>query len=383
MATQINFFPIDAGRIYDDTISFLESYVSEPLYPGDERRLFGEAIVALMAAVLNKCNEDARQSLLRYAGGTVLDAMGERVRTSRLQPDMAVTVLRFSVPSPLAFNVLIPSGTRATPDSTHYFATKTVAVLTSGSFYVDIDAEATEGGAAHNGFGPGMINTIVDLVPYIGSVANLTTTVDGDDGEPYTTDGDDAYRERIRIAPAQFSTAGPEAAYRYYALSADADIDDVKIISDQQAGTINIVVLMKDGEGPSAEFAEKILSVVSDQSVRPLNDLVRIDHPNFIGYNIEFKYYVTAENEEAAINTIEGAGGSIDQYRTYQDGAIGRDINPDKLRALVLAPSWDQDATLTGALRIDVISPSFQVLTDREVARFSGNITVSHEVVEE
>lgn len=383
MANQINFFQIDAGQIYDDTISFLESYVSEPLYPGDERRLFGEAIVALMVAVLNKCNEDARQSLLRYARGTVLDAMGERVRTPRLPPDRAVTVLRFSVTSPLGFNVVIPAGTRATPDSTHYFATKAAVVLTSGTLFVDADAEATEGGSDWNGFEPGVINTLVDLVPYIGGVANVTTTVDGDNGEPYTIDGDNAYRERIRIAPAQFSTAGPEAAYRYFALSADADIDDVSIISDQQAGTVNIVVLMKNGKGPSSEQAEKILSVVNDQTVRPLNDLVSIDSPNFIEYDIAFKYYVTAENEEAAINTIEGDGGSIARYEQYQDGVIGRDINPDRLRAFVLAPSWDKEATLTGALRIDVEAPSFQVLSNRDVARFSGTIAVTHEVVEE
>ena len=114
----INFIEVDAGEIYNMIITALETKVSEPLYPGDERRLFGEAVAAVMVAVFNKLNDDARQSLLRYARGTVLDAIGERVDTPRLEPNKASTVLRFSMSQALGQNVVIPAGTRATPDST-------------------------------------------------------------------------------------------------------------------------------------------------------------------------------------------------------------------------------------------------------------------------
>ena len=111
----INFIEVDAGEIYNMIITALETKVSEPLYPGDERRLFGEAVAAVMVAVFNKLNDDARQSLLRYARGTVLDAIGERVDTPRLEPNKASTVLRFSMSQALGQNVVIPAGTRAPP----------------------------------------------------------------------------------------------------------------------------------------------------------------------------------------------------------------------------------------------------------------------------
>lgn len=102
----------------------------------------------------------------------------------------------------------------------------------------------------------------------------------------------------------------------------------------------------------------------------------------FRSYDINIKYYVTAADESATVRTIEGLGGSIDRFKAWQN-EISRDINPDKLRALILAPNWESDVTLTGALRVDVSAPAFQQLGRRDVARFSGNITVTHEVVEE
>ena len=379
----INFIEVDAGEIYNMIITALETKVSEPLYPGDERRLFGEAVAAVMVGVFNKLNDDARQSLLRYARGTVLDAIGERVDTPRLEPNKASTVLRFSMSQALGQNVVIPAGTRATPDSTLYFATSRPAVLPAGETHVDVDAEATEGGGAYNGYRPGTVSTLVDLVPYVNRVQNIDTTHGGDDGEPYTEEGDDAYRERIRLASARFSTAGPEAAYKYYALSADPGIRDVRIISDQAAGTVSIVTLMEDGGGPSEDVAARVLEAANDATVRPLGDKVTVEAPTFQEYDLELKYYVTQETEAAAIQTIEGLGGALDQFVGWQGGSIGRDINPDKLRALVLCPNWESETPLAGALRVDVVAPSYAVLDERSVARYSGQAKVTHEVVKE
>ena len=98
--------------------------------------------------------------------------------------------------------------------------------------------------------------------------------------------------------------------------------------------------------------------------------------PEVAEYDIEIKYYTTKDNEAATIQTIEGAGGSIEQYNAWQTTALGRDINPDQLRRYLLAP-----ATGTGALRVDVTRPVFQELGKWQIARFSGTIAVTHEVV--
>ena len=68
----------DASTLYKTIITELEKGAGEPLYPGDERRIFGEGLVAVFVALYNSLDDTGRQTLLRYARGEVLDAIGER-----------------------------------------------------------------------------------------------------------------------------------------------------------------------------------------------------------------------------------------------------------------------------------------------------------------
>jgi phage-related baseplate assembly protein len=223
------FITTDAEMIYDEVITTLESGVSEPLYPGDERRMFGEAIVPLFVSMYNAMNDAAQQKMLRHARGEVLDALGERVGVDRLAPTEAETVLRFSVSSPVGETIIIPEGTRATSDSTRYFATTSSAVIEAGGSFVDVEAVSVGGGSEYNGIAVGAISALVDLLPYIDGVSNLTETAGGADAE-----SDDNLRERIRTAPSKLTTAGPIKGYRYWALSADASIVDVVVKSEKE-----------------------------------------------------------------------------------------------------------------------------------------------------
>lgn len=110
--------------------------------------------------------------------------------------------------------------------------------------------------------------------------------------------------------------------------------------------------------------------------VRPMTDKVQVMAPQQVEYTINIKYYCSKDNEAATIETIEGDGGAIDQYIAWQSAALARDINPDQLRRFILAPSSG-----TGALRLEVTSPTFQELTKAQVAKLSGVPTVTHEVV--
>ena len=75
--SELQFIETDAGQIYDFIMYVLENEVAEELYPGDERRIFGEALVSLVVALYSTVNDSARQATLRYARGEVLDALGE------------------------------------------------------------------------------------------------------------------------------------------------------------------------------------------------------------------------------------------------------------------------------------------------------------------
>lgn len=230
----LNFIETDAKKVSDTVLEELENGVNEPLYPGDERRIFGEALAQVVVAVYNTVNDACRQKMLRYARGAVLDALGENRDVTRLDPTSATTTLRFGVDEPVASNIIIPAGLRVTGDFVHYFLTDSTAVLYAGSLTVEVTATAENGGAEYNDVAPGEITNIVDVseVPLLDYVTNTTAAEGGGDQED-----DDAYRERIREAENRLSTAGSAKAYKYWALSANPLVTDAVVKSETE--TIN------------------------------------------------------------------------------------------------------------------------------------------------
>jgi phage-related baseplate assembly protein len=370
----LKFIETNAAEIYELVIGGLESGCSEDLYPGDERRIFGEAMVPLVVALFNSVNDACRQKMLRYARGEVLDAIGDTRGVTRTAAVPAESIVRFSVNSPISENVIIPKGTRVTADYTNYFATDTTAVLAAGESYVDISVTAETGGTSSNDIDEGMINVLVDSVPYIDSVSNISATSGGSDEEK-----DDAYRDRIRESGSTLSVAGPPNAYKYWAMEADATVADA-VVESPSPGVVLITPICYGGEIPDDEILDKVLASCSADDIRPLTDQVKVQAPTARSYDIELKYYTTDADESACMETIQGTGGAIDKYIFWQGSALGRDINPDYLRKLILAPSWEDN--LTGAVRVDVISPTFEDLEKTTVAKCSGNITVTHEITD-
>ena len=376
----INYVETDSAKIYITIIEQLMDHCNEPLYPGDERRIFAEGMVAVLVNMFNLFNDRARQRALRYARGTVLDAIGERLDVVRAAPASAYSTFRFIASAALTESIIIPAGTRVTSDGSVYFATQETSVLPAGSAYVDLSAVCTEGGSAYNGYPAGSVATLVDLIPYISGASNVTATTGGDDGEPYTVEGDNRYRERIRLAPSKLSTAGPESGYRYWVLSADPDIIDVAIdCPEDEPNTVNLYPLMKGGELPDAETLQKVLDTVNGEKIRPMTDHVFAIAPTPIEYTVELKYYCTKDDEALLVEAIEGVGGAIDQYNEWQTAALARDIDPDQLRSFIFAARDDSGAV--GRVRMNVVQPTFTELSKWEVAKLSGVPIISHEVV--
>ncbi len=444
---EISFVETDSERLYQTVITTLEKTVGEPLYPGDERRIFGDALVAVVLAIYSRANDACKQKMLRYARGNVLDALGERYACFRIPPNTAKTTLRFSLDSAITTNIIIPEGTRVTPDNEVYFKTIETAVLQAGAVYVDVQAECSLTGEAYNGYLAGSINRMVDLIPFIDAVKNIVVTYDGNDGEPYPEEdggtGDEHYRERIRLAPTALSVAGPRDAYEYHAKSADASIADVAVISDVQrisktlivqegyavlggrgydaasveiegaeqgkdyhvtyeeeilkiiisqdgelhqkdhidvvvkrdmAGIVLIVPILYGGRIPGDDIIQKVYDACNADDVRPMTDLVIVQPPTAVQYDINIKYYTNVDDESECIETIEGKNGAIDQYIEWQGTKMGRAINPDKLRSFCLSPRSG-----TGCTRIEVISPTYKELINTQIALFN-TLTVSHAI---
>lgn len=372
--SELQFIETDAGQIYNFIMYVLENGVTEELYPGDERRIFGEALASLTLALYSTMNDSAKQATLRYARGEVLDALGEFAGVYRIEALPATTTVRFSLKEAVNQNIIITKGTRVTSDYSRYFATTETAVLQAGALYVDIEAESTEGGSNYNDIAAGELNVLVDLIPFIDGVSNITITSGGGDIED-----DEDLRQRIRLSPSSRSTAGPKNSYKYFAISADADVADAYVDSPSP-GVVVITPILYGGEIPDQTILDKVLEACNADDVRPLTDKVEVVAPTTQTYDIELTYYTTAANETAVVENIEGSGGSIDQYIYWQGSSLDRNINPDYLRKLILCPEDSEGNHLTGADRVVITSPEYTELDHTTVAKFSGTLKVSHEV---
>ena len=372
--SSIQFISTDTRQMYQSMVSGVEEQLGEELFQGDERRLYTEALVAVFAQLFAAVNDACRQRLLRYARGEVLDALGENRGVTRNSSVKATCTVRFSLETAIGSNIIIPKGTRVTSDNVRYFETDVTSVLAAGMTYEDVPCTAKEGGSVYNGITIGEINILVDQVPYIDEVSNTTSTDGGSDEET-----DDEYRDRIRIALSAVSVAGPASYYKYLAINADPSIADA-YVDTPSAGTVRITPICYGGEVPDENMIAKVLAACSADDVRPLTDSVTVVAPSVEPYDIELKYYTTTEYESACIETMEGEDGAIARYNEWQTEELGRDINPDKLRAFMLAPSWESDSILVGCTRVTITSPTYEQLDARTVAQFSGTITVTHEV---
>ena len=363
--SEIQFVTVDADHIQMDLINNFETELKETLYPADERRIFLNQEVPVIVGLKNDINESAKQNLLRYASDEVLDALGEFFNVIRLSAQKAIVNLQYTLSATQGVDVIIPSGNRATPDGLLYFSTLKDLIILAGQMSGNVIAEANEGGEQYNNFTPGQIKTIVDPVAYVASVVNINTSLGGTNAET-----DDNFRERIRLAPESFSTAGPEGAYIYWAKTADINIADISV-SSPSPGAVKVVVLMGGGDIPSQDVLNKVLAIVSAKDKRPLTDNVSTEAPTEIAYDITLTYYIDSINsaKESTIRAlIESPGGAVDQYIAWQYGKLDRDINPDYLRQLMLN---------AGASKIIITSPVYVDVGADEVAKI-GTQTITY-----
>jgi phage-related baseplate assembly protein len=356
----IEFVETDARRIERELLGVYEEALGHALYPGDPRRMFLLQMLPVLMALRNDINYTGNANLLPFASGATLDALGLRLGITRLPADAARTELRFTLSGIQAAPIVIPQGTRVTPDGVIYFATVQTLTLQPGETEGVVTAAAILAGQAHNGFLAGQIKLLVDPLPYVAAVVNVTTSASGSDAE-----SDEAFRERQRLAPASFSVAGPKQAYEYYAKSANIDIADVAVLSPG-AGEIRVYPLLRGGLLPDAAMLAKVLAEVSSDSRRPLTDHVEVMPPEAIHYNIDLTYYIARERagEEAVIRrAVEGSGGAVEEYGAWQSAKLGRAITPDALISRIYG---------AGAYRVVMKSPVFAEVEPYQVARMNN-----------
>lgn len=349
----IVFVDTDADEVESYVIGRYESITGRTLAKGDPVRLFLLTIAALIVLLLNKINETGKQNLLRYATGDNLDHLGALVGVESIPAKAAVTTMRIKLSAKLQTATIIPAGTRFTAGDNVFFALDAPLVIDAGATSADGSATCLTKGELGNGYVAGQLKTLVDPVPYVDSVANITTSEGGAEVQ-----SDDSYREDIRLAPENFSTAGPEGAYIYHAKRASTKIADVTVWSPE-AGKVEVRPLLAGGELPGDEMLQQVKTTLDDKKVRPLTDNISVLAPEQVTYNLSLTYYIASDNKAQATAIQNAVNAAVDDYVLWQQSKLGRDINPSELIVRVMA---------AGAKRVAVTAPVFTATTDTQVA---------------
>lgn len=361
----VDFTGKDPAEIEAAIITTYEAVSERKLYPGDPVRLFLEAIAAIIVQQRVLIDYSAKMNLLYYSEGDFLDQIGFLVGTPRLTAQKSLTTLRYTLSTVQASAFTIPAGEQAT-DGRTIFATTEILTIPAGQTQGTVSAQALTAGIVGNGLVPGQINIQVQPRPLVASVSNTTTSSGGSEVEQ-----DDAYKERIRLAPGQFSVAGPTAAYEYWARSASQAIDSVSVTSPVP-GQVKVYPLMQDGQLPTTDILDAVNDVLSAETIRPLTDQVEVLAPTAVSYNIDVQYWISSENANQAVTIQAAVAAAVNEYALWQRSRIGRDIVPDELTRRML---------IAGAKRVNIISPVFTVVADSAVAQ-QGTVNASYQGLE-
>lgn len=345
MSEPIKLVEDDPLAITDELVRAYEASTGKTLYPAQIERLFIDLIAYREALVRSLINDVARQNLVAFARAPMLDFLGELVGVSRLSAQPARTTLRFTRPGGAAAATLIPSGTLIQAAPGLYFSTTADGLIAAGAGgqFIDLPALCDTDGPLGNGYLPGQIKEPLSLLPDVVTVANLTTTSGGADPE-----GDDRLRERIRLAPEMFSTAGPRLAYRFAAMSASPLVRDVAVLSPAP-GLVRLYPLATTGM-PSPELKALVLAAASAEDVRPLCDQVEVADPVLAPFALSAE--LTLYRDADAAETMARAQAAQAQFCEQVSGGLGRDVVRSQLSAALSVP---------GVYRVNLVSPNVDI----------------------
>lgn len=332
------------------------------LHDADPEKLRMDTISYMYYQVLIYLDFMAKQNLLKYSTNGFLDNIGARCGMQRNGPTAATVTIRFTLSSIRESATIIPAGTRCTSGDDVFFEVIEDREIPPGDLSLEVRCLCTEPGEVGNEYVVGEINDMVDVIPYVQSVYNVTESSGGTDEE-----NDEDFAERIFLKPSTYSTTGVEDAYIYWTKTADGNVGDVKVMSPEPS-CVNIYFVLKNGELPGDEMIAKIYDFLSEKNRKGLCEKLTVYAPNAIEFDLDFTYYINESDRKSASMIQAKVSEAVDSYKKWQCEKIGRDINPYKLEELLMN---------SGIKRPEIRSPKYQKVSDMEIPKVR-NMTFSY-----
>lgn len=235
-----------------------------------------------------------------------------------------------------------------------------------------LDAYSTAGAAGAYVYHAKSVSDSIADVKAIRPVWNRTAVLPvatDENGDPCAFMGGDQLSTSSLIVRAHGATEAAELAVDYtvnytdgllkIGIEAGGALDgetsvDVSIRQDN-GGRVYIYALMDDGNKAGATIKEAIATECNREFVRPLTDMVSVEDPEEVGYNINLTFYVDRATTTPMAEIEAAVHSAVDRYVKWQYARLGRDINPAKLWQLLME---------TGIKRAEIRSPAFRRMAD-------------------
>lgn len=322
------------------------------LSDADPEKLKLDAVGQILYQIMAYIDFIGKQNLIKYSTGAFLDNLCANLQVIRKPGKAATVTIRFNLSVAQESIYIIPEGTRCATEDDIFFQTLQEAEINAGETYADVECICTTPGEEGNGYSAGQINTLVDLLPYIQSVCNVTISSGGEDEE-----SDESLAERFFYAPSAFSGWGGETYYVRHLREFSADIGDIKASSPEPC-YVNISFIMRDGSIPDADIVMSAQKYLKDNCRRELGDIITVKQPDTQNFDIELEYFINESNRKNASKIREDVETAVAKYKIWQTEKFGRDINPAQLFYNVMK---------AGAKRLNIISPEFKVVEELKI----------------
>lgn len=179
-----------------------------------------------------------------------------------------------------------------------------------------------------------------------------------------TYEADNDFRRRVQLSLEGFSTAGPEGAYIFHALSADGDVLDASATSPTP-GNVLVTVLSRSGDGTAAApLLASVDAILSADDVRPLTDLVTVQSATISNYSIDATLYFYSGPDSAVV--MSQAQQQLDDYVAVNH-RLGYDVTLSGIYAALHQP---------GVQRVELTSPAGNLTVNSDSAAYCTGITL-------
>ena len=336
---ELDLIYISPNEILDLLKTAYYNQTDETIQIGSNEFASSSAQAYAWSILLNNINENTRNRFIDTATGSFLDAIASNYGIDQ-RPNGYHATAKFRVLFHNPNVLTIPANALLIQDDAGNQFTNPYETLVSPGNNPYIVLEAVEAGTKYNGIPVGRISTIIEGTTYITGISNSTMTAGGTDG----FSDDDLYREWLKTQIQSYAGAGTYQAYEARAKNADSRVLDTYVLRQNdigyEKGKVKIYILTDSDTDLDSQVLTIVQNSCSDDSFRPIGDLVEVNYSPLKDEDISVTIQVTYPTRFVNVATARN-NRILNEYRSILLGKINRPFVFEELCAMLTAKDSD------------------------------------------